>query len=213
MTYDPEEVHDKLWDGFSGRLGWDIGANAGQSVNRMISQFEYVVAVEPAHESFRMLQEDWGDHDRVDLLNMAVSDHTGTMQLSVRQLPIISGQLVDPEVHTKTSQRLMGWWTEEQSRRDVPCVTLNDMAHQYGMPDFVKIDTEGGEEKILQGASQLIEAGSVKWLIEFHSPQLRRACMDMLDGCQIEWVRNPPEAADHGDDAETDDTGWLRVTP
>jgi FkbM family methyltransferase len=193
-TRDPEDVHEELWGWVKGSVGWDIGANEGQSADRMLANgFSKVLAVEPAIESFRILEREWGDDERVELLNAAVSDVTGVVALSVRATPMGGGQLVSPELPQE------GWHGAELYQRSVRCTTLDDMAAECGRPDFVKIDTEGFEEQILRGGAAVIEH-DCDWMIEYHSEELRRACYGLLgSGYIMRDVSNP----------ESSGNGWL----
>jgi FkbM family methyltransferase len=215
-TADQDEVADRMWSAFTGAMGWDIGANDGQSVDRMLDLgFEYVVALEPAAESFGPLSDNWGHDDRVELLNIAAADHDGTMELSVRSFPIrASGQLVATHMPDETGLRFSQWWDDTIGDRTVACTTLDTLRAGYGPPDLVKVDTEGGEELILAGARELIAERAASWLIEFHSPKLRRACTALLEagGYQVDWMRNPHDVADH-DDPELDVNGWIQARP
>jgi FkbM family methyltransferase len=191
-TQDPESVHDKLWDWVSGSVGWDIGANEGQSTDRMLANgFERVIAVEPAIESFRILEREWGGDPRVTLLNIALSDEPGTVDLSVRSTPMGGGQLVSTEVPSD------GWYGAELYRRCVLCMTIDQLLGAYGAPDFVKIDTEGFEERILRGAEAVRRSGC-SWLIEVHSAELKEACYDLLDSRHVTMEIENPESPGNG---------------
>jgi FkbM family methyltransferase len=215
-TADLDEVADQMWASFSGVTGWDVGANDGQSVDRMLDLgFGYVVALEPADESYARLLENWGHDTRVTLLCLAASDHDGSMDLSVRPFPISSsGQLVAMHMPDEAGLRFSQWWDSPMGKREVQSVTLDTLAAERGVPDLVKIDTEGGEELILRGASALLATRQPSWLIEFHSPKLRRACTAILEagGYQVDWMRNPHDVADH-DDPELDVNGWIQARP
>lgn len=192
-THDPEELHEQLWGWVSGRTGWDIGANEGQSVDRMLANgFGRVIAVEPAIESFRILEREWGADSRVTLLNEAVSDKAGAVSLSVRMTPMGGGQLVSPELPQE------GWHGKEMYQREVSCTTLDDLAERFGRPDFIKIDTEGSEERILHGAVWLT-AGQCDWLVEVHSPELMNACQHILYSHDLEFIEN----------TESPGNGWI----
>jgi len=196
-----------------GDLAFDVGAHLGVTLYPISSRYARVVALEPAAEAYSLLHDRRGAYPKVTFLPLAASGHEGTVSLSVREFPLTQGMLTDPDAPQGASERLMGWWTAETGRREVPCTTLDALAVTYGTPAFVKIDTEGGEDKILRGAAGLLAAGSVSWQVEFHSPQLRRACLSLLDGYRVTWVRNPDEVAAHGGDAEADETGWLLAAP
>jgi FkbM family methyltransferase len=205
-TCDPEEVHDRIWEGFSGHTGWDVGANEGQSVDRMVTQFDRVLAFEPAGESFAKLRADWGRDPRVRVFQLAVASQPGSLELSVCSHAIEGGQLVWP--HMLTDPEVTDpWFSNEVSRRTVNCVSLDLVAALRSVPDFVKIDTEGGEADILRGAGTLLASGKTDFLVEFHSPALRRECLSLLRGYAVEWVRNPGCTGD----PDTDGNGWLRA--
>jgi FkbM family methyltransferase len=206
-TYDPVEVHDQIWEGFSGHAGWDIGANEGQSVDRMVTQFEHVLAFEPAEESFAKLAADWAGHPRVEVFSLACGAEVGRLELSVCPHAIEGGQLVaahmigNPDVTNP-------WFSNETGRRTVTCVTLDLVAAlRWEVPDFVKIDTEGGEADVLRGAAGLVAGGETDFLVEFHSPSLRRECEELLAGYDIEYVANPGHTAG----PDPDGNGWLKA--
>jgi FkbM family methyltransferase len=175
-THEDEELHDRLWGWVHGRDAWDIGANDGQSVDALVERgFESIVALEPAGESFRILKQEWGSHPGITLLNKAAGAEKGKLALSVRNTPIHGGQLVSPDLPEA------GWHGNELYRRQVECVTLDDLQQEYGTPDMIKIDTEGFEEQILRGGPEVLQC-LPDMLIEYHSRDLLSACSGYLRG-------------------------------
>jgi FkbM family methyltransferase len=192
-THDPEELHERLWGWVSGEVGWDIGANEGQSTDRMLANgFRRVLAVEPAIESFRILEREWGWHEGVTLLNAAVAEEPGVVSLSVRSVPMGGGQLVSPGVPEE------GWYGSELYQRSVRSVTLDDLYDEHGAPSFIKIDTEGFEERILHGAVDIL-ARQCDWLVEYHSRALLDSCRSLLHGHDMEIIPND----------ESGGNGWI----
>lgn len=205
---DPPQIHYRLWDGFEGKEGWDIGSNVGQSLQEMTSRFTHVTAFEPAQECLEFL-EPWAD--RVTIKPIAVSNFDGTIQLAALPDKIDTGQLVTPGTHG------MEWsvdWTKEHPAeivRDVPALRVDTLVEQIPPPDFWKIDVEGHEMHVLAGAEQTIVDYMPNMLIEFHNPELYddcRECLRQHGYTDIETVRHPHYAYN----SEMWHThGWLRV--
>lgn len=59
-------------------------------------------------------------------------------------------------------------------------VTVDQLASEFFVPDFIKMDIEGGEVAALRGASRTLTARRPNLLIEVHSVDLEEQCLDML---------------------------------
>jgi FkbM family methyltransferase len=169
----------------------------------MAERFTRVVAFEPAAESWEVLYRDYDFAPGVTLVNAALSDVSGEIQLWETPGNLAQGQLISPGHHAFTREC-------QPEPRTVPCLTLDEAAEAHGVPDFVKIDTEGHELRILQGAAGVLASGAASWLIEFHSPVMHDGCEGLLlqAGCTVETVRHPHYPA------STEDWynhGWLRA--
>lgn len=202
---DPPELDGALWDGFSGELAFDIGANYGQSVPRILTSFQRVVAFEPSPVPFAALKEAWGSSPLVTVVNEAVSQYSGWMAA----VELDDGQFAYPGTHGITG--LTG-----DRLRMLEGVDLETACSRYGMPDFIKVDTEGHEVEILRGARTLMASCAPDWLIEFHSAEMLQECSNLLerygardrDRWSMDVVRHPhyvPFSENwHGH-------GWLRA--
>jgi FkbM family methyltransferase len=206
---DPPEIVGYLWDGFSGQAGWDVGGNCGQSVPKMRGRFARVISFEPCRESFDYACREFPESE---IYQVALSDLDGEVELAeVDGLHADTGMLVSPGAHGME-------WDEgrlaspEVRVRKVPCRTADSLALELGAPDFVKVDTEGHEFRILNGAHGLLDAGKTSWLVEFHSPALHGQCTDLLAGYGylVETVRHPHYAPGSADWLMH---GWLRALP
>jgi FkbM family methyltransferase len=189
---DPVEVSAVLWEGFRGYdLGYDVGANCGQSITGMLGICERVASFEPSPDSYAVLEADWGADPRVSLYQVAVSDREGDVVLAQPGgRPLRTGQLVTPGTEG------MEWSPADWSTvpaATYPARTLDSLAAETGTPQFVKIDTEGHEVQVLAGAAGVLAAGGTDWLVEFHSPGAHEECLRILReaGCAVETIRHP----------------------
>lgn len=204
---DPKEVEDLLWLGFRpAKVGLDVGANCGQSVRQMLEFCEQVMAFEPNVDAFAELRKRYLS-GRCEVWNIAISDHEGTVklaQLGGKQAE--TGQLVTPGL------RGMEWdpgdWSGVQ-QIDCACHTVDWMARHVPV-GFVKVDTEGHEAQVLRGATKTLAEVRPDWLIEFHSPEGYRECVDILKaaGYRPETVRHPHYPRDS---AMFWQHGWIRA--
>lgn len=156
---DLPEVWD-LYPTFSGDLAFDIGANGGMTASILAERFYEVIACEPAEESFEHLVIDAPFNVRT--LQIAISDHDGEVILNEVEITRSLGELV-------TGDSLSPTWGMKFGERCVPCMTLDALAQEFGYPDFVKIDTEGHEIPILQGAQKVFADPLLQFVIEVHS--------------------------------------------
>ena len=193
---DPPQVEHVLWNGYErGMLGFDVGANCGQSISHVLEICERVVAFEPNPGSYAVMHQAWEADDRVELSILAVSRARGTVSLA--QLPgeqQETGQLVTPGTSG------MEWEPPDWTSVSVdiyPCADLDSLASEFGVPEFIKVDTEGHEQSVLAGATGLLSRSvPPDWLIEFHSPEGYAACVCILEelgegAYDIQTVRHP----------------------
>lgn len=58
--------------------------------------------------------------------------------------------------------------------------TLDSVSALVPMPCLVKIDVDGPEALILRGAQKLLASSDVRWIVELHSEQLQRECLEIF---------------------------------
>ena len=133
-----------------GSIFVDVGANVGYFALLASTLGARVVAYEPTPSVFARLREnvDLNGFQEAQLVNAAVMDKPGTLSLH------LSGD--DPEANS-----LFGDDAEDniQSVR-VPAVTLDDDLAARGIThvDLLKIDAEGAEPFVLDGATRLLSS-------------------------------------------------------
>ncbi len=116
----------------------DAGANVGSYARHMAQHFAHVHAFEPAEDTFACLQrnvQDWGLADRITVYPNALSDHAE----SVRMGASFGRRSISREI---------------KGPGDIPAIPLDSL--DFGTVTFLKLDVEGYEIKVLDGARQLL---------------------------------------------------------
>ncbi len=98
---------------------------------------------------------------------------------------------------------------------DGKTIRLDDLTIPTTGPVFIKIDVDGGELDVLQSGPTLLQRPDIRLLVETHSVQLERDCLEFLTNagyhCQIIpnawWRRFLPEDRPMGQNR------WLIATP
>lgn len=134
----------------------DVGANDGAYVHYMRRYARRVIAYEPIPRLARALREKF--HGRVIVEDIALSDCTGRIELHV---PVIDGVLVDG--CSTVSSGASGTYSAHQGV-EVPRDRLDNVYR--GHVGFIKIDVEGHEQAVLDGAQQTIERNRPRLLVQ-----------------------------------------------
>ena len=161
-----------------GGLGFDIGAHVGDRVSSFRRLGARVVAVEPQPGAFRALRLVHGRDAGVTLVQAAVGDRTGRARLRINlRNPTISTL---SEAFIRAGEGGPGWEGQVwDAAVDVPMVTLDGLIAQHGLPDFIKIDVEGLEDRVLAGLTRPVPA------LSFEVTTIQRdvagRCLDRLE--------------------------------
>ena len=151
-------------EGFHPQLIFDIGANVGAA--SMFFKANYpdakIVAFEPHPESYKLLEENVGALPGVTIRQQAVSNVAGRAKLFHSQ--------IGPCGYT-----LQGG----ESSIEIEKVYFPSVIEEFGVPDCLKVDTEGHEVEILSSVHQRIRDGIQVIYIEYHTEADRRT-IDVL---------------------------------
>lgn len=186
---DPAEVW-ALYAHVHGGLAFDVGANGGLVTDLLAKNFEQVIAFEPCEESFRYLNEHPGDLENVTCEMIALSDHEGVAEFRVAEVTAQYGEVVTGHSLDRS------WGPSTLEMRALPTSTLDHKAVEYGVPDFVKIDTEGHELKIVEGGPLILQGPRrPALLIEVHSQGNGAAISALLEDYDLRRINHPGYAA------------------
>ena len=143
----------------------DVGANIGVYARffaQCVGPKGRVIAFEPEIQNVRLLRETVQDYHQVTVVHAAVCDRSGTLQLFV-------ADDLNVDHHSYDTGDGRGSVT-------VDAVSLDDYFGVEGRVDVVKVDVQGAEMGVLNGAKRLLSANAhVDLLIEFWPWGLRNA--------------------------------------
>jgi FkbM family methyltransferase len=163
-TYEPGVVRGLKEEIQPGWTVVDVGANIGYftllMANRVGPQGK-VIAFEPLAENFRILKENikLNGHTNVVAENCALMSRTERIELRSATPGAITW-VASVRIDEKSA-------VESQS---VEAVTLDEYVELNGIAkiDFLKIDVEGAEASVLEGATNVLERDRPTLLIEMH---------------------------------------------
>lgn len=176
-THSLGTVHRELLDAIAqwvtpGDCFWDVGANVGVASFAAASRVGpggAVLAIEPDVSLCSLLQQSrsraGAAEAAVDILPVAVADKIGISRFSISS-------------HGTTANALDGFGRMGgvKSIRVVPTFTLDWLLQHFRKPNVVKVDVEGAEWLVLQGASQLLASCRPILLCEVGSEVMDPVC-------------------------------------
>lgn len=148
-----------------GSVAYDVGANVGfytLALARLVGPSGKVFAFEPEARNAHLLRR------HVELNRL-------------RQVTIVQAAV-------SAEYGLAGFSGDrEQGHLDaaggylVPTLSLDEfVARGYPMPDFVKMDVEGAETMVLDGAASILSRRQTSWMIATHGAALQLSCRDTM---------------------------------
>ena len=134
----------------------DVGAYGG--INKRWAKAKRhlrAVAFEPDERAFKALPCD----SQTTYINTAISDTDGQCKFYLTEMPGCSS--IFPPNHEFIGQFPDAGRFGIKGTTTIPTRRLNaELLHDHGVsdPDFLKVDTQGGEMKVLRGAAELLES-------------------------------------------------------
>ncbi len=139
-----------------GMTFYDVGAHFGYFTALaacVVGESGAVHAFEPTPATFSILAANVSGRENVALNNLAVDARPGSVVINDYGLRFSAfNSLFDPRLPASETGR------REGAKIPVEAVALDDYAARRGVPDFVKIDAEGSEHRVLSGMTRIIEA-------------------------------------------------------
>ena len=140
-------------------LVFDVGANVGLWSHYVLQRKKVgaLYAFEPTNEVAEQLKQHIAGPDNVYCMNMAVTDQDGRANLTCYACSSHNSVFQRPYSHAPEGDRGVRTVTS------VPTVSLDSFCHKYDIQqiNFLKIDTEGAEQLVLNGAKGLLRKNRI----------------------------------------------------
>lgn len=169
-----------------GDLFVDVGSCYGYYALLLQKNFKRIVAFEPAQINSKLERNlATFNADNVTLIKKAVYNIDGPIVLFKasyavydKAMLIAPEQLVEDKLPNVT-QELMG-------KQIVEAVTLATYFKDEPLIDLVKVDVEGADFKVLEGAKPIMNRVQ-RWLIELHYPEKKKTLEGFMEGFGYCW--------------------------
>lgn len=152
---------------------FDIGSNVGNWSLSNIHQCDKIISLEASPITFRRLLDNC-KNDNIILLNYAVCNNNGD-DITFYQADVDTISTINKDWLTSETSRFYN-----HSYTEIVCktITIDKLIEQYGMPDLIKIDVEGGEYECITSLTSKANLICFEWASEINDITLK--CLDYL---------------------------------
>ena len=157
----------------------DVGAHKGEFLNYLsnIKDIQEIHAFEPQKEIFDVLNLNFGKNKKIFLNNEGVSDINSTREMNLNSLTSTStfSTINKSSPWFKLKNLVLNKKDSFQKKIKIKTIRLDEYfkVKDINKIDLLKIDTEGHELKVLNGAKKIFENNKIKYLlIEIHSSNM-----------------------------------------
>lgn len=186
-------INDYVKDG---DVFFDVGANVGVFTLYCAKRYPEtrVYSFEPEHSNVGLLKDNViANHltQQVKITSVAVSDVPGLSFLNIQDtMPGAAAHTENPKAIQTTDEGYRVVWQE-----GIACFTLDALAKHYGVkPNAIKIDTDGNEDKVLRGATQVLTDKALRSItleMPMQDDKFKFCRQTLLDaGFILKWSRS-----------------------
>jgi FkbM family methyltransferase len=180
----------KLAKKLRGEVFVDVGANAGYYTRLLSQNFQHVLAIEPHPFFYDLLTRTCPANCEVH--RIAVANNEGQTRMRVVDFSDISSpSFLGESSMLATRSEAVGFKTIS-----VRTATLTSLLRNYERIDLVKVDVEGAEWLVIEGADSTMPKIQ-SWIIELHDRSRKNELEDCMSqyGYVSQWLEQDRQGA------------------
>jgi FkbM family methyltransferase len=157
-------------------LLFDIGANIGRYAIKNYNASTKIICVEASPRTAEKLRKNVECYENIIVENLAVSDSKqDTVSFYESQLDPLSTLDINWLLSDKSR---FGNMNHNINMVEIKTISIDSLIQKYGIPDLLKIDVEGAEDRVINSLSMKVPVLCFEWAAEWrHSIN---ACIDKL---------------------------------
>jgi FkbM family methyltransferase len=154
---------------------FDIGSNIGKWSLANLNNCKNIISIEASPDTFKNLINNTKNFSKITCLNYAVcnsdKEFIDFYNCSADTLSTINKDWLD----SQTSR-----FYKQYNYNIITCktITIDKLIQQYGIPELIKIDVEGGEFECLSSLTQKVNNVCFEWASETNNITFK--CIDYL---------------------------------
>jgi FkbM family methyltransferase len=152
---------------------FDIGSNIGNWSLSNINECDKIISVEASPLTFERLVNNC-KNDKIILLNYAVCNNNGN-DITFYHAKYDTLSTINKDWLTNVNSRFYNY---QYTVINCKTITIDKLIEQYGLPDLIKIDVEGGEYECITSLTQKNKLLCFEWASETNDITLK--CIDYL---------------------------------
>jgi FkbM family methyltransferase len=189
--YEPAVISSLIAASKHGAVAYDVGSHFGfitLALATAVGPQGKVIAFEPVPANLAILE----DVILVNKLNSVVKIMPMAVSDTVGELRMVLYESSSTAFLQKAAQGQNG---ATSSKISVKTASIDSLVLEQGCPppDIVKIDVEGSESLVIEGALTTLSSCSPTLLIEIHGPEQARKLWPLLHNVGYAWSRVTPQ--------------------
>jgi hypothetical protein len=152
---------------------FDIGSNIGNWAIANVNNCNKIISIEASHITFEKLKKNC-NNDKIILLNYAVCNNNGN-DITFYHSDYDTLSTINKDWLISETSRF-----HNQPYKEIICktITIDNLIKEYGVPDLIKIDVEGGEYECISSLNHKIKLLCFEWASEMNHVTFK--CLDHL---------------------------------